>query len=105
MNKDEIRQAAENDLKVFARLVNPSSVYGAIHDELFDFWQYGGHDNTLTLLPRDHRKSHCLAVLTAWQVVKNPWETQLYVSATADLAEKQLYAIKNMLDNRIMTQQ
>jgi hypothetical protein len=97
---DEIRLAAESDLKVFARLVNPKRVYGSIHDELFDFWQYGENDNTLVLLPRDHQKSHCLAVKTAWEIVKAPWETQLYVSATADLAEKQLYAIKNMLTSR-----
>ena len=100
--KDDIRTAAEGDLKVFARLINPKRVYGGIHDELFDYWQYGEDMNTLTLLPRDHQKSHCMAVLTAWEVVKEPWETQLYVSATADLAEKQLYAIKNMLDSKVV---
>jgi len=98
---DEIRLAAESDLKVFARLVNPKRVYGSIHDELFDFWQYGENDNTLVLLPRDHQKSHCLAVKTAWEIVKAPWETQLYVSATADLAEKQLYAMMLYLQHLV----
>ena len=100
--QEDIKQRAIGDLKLFARLVNPKRVYGCIHDELFDYWQYGGKENTLVLLPRDHQKSHCLAVKTAWEIVKEPWETQLYVSATADLAEKQIYAIKNMLDSAIV---
>lgn len=99
---DEVRIAAEGDLKIFARLVNPKRVYGAVHDELFDWWQYGEESNTLCLLPRDHQKSHCMAVKSAWEVVKEPWETQLYVSATANLAEKQLYAIKSMLDSKVV---
>jgi len=42
-------------------------------------------------------KSHCLAVWAAWWVTKHPETTILYISATADLAETQLYAIKNMI--------
>jgi hypothetical protein len=99
---EKIRKAAEADLKVFARLVNPNRVYGAVHDELFDWWQRPGRmDNQLTLLPRDHQKSHCAAVKAAWVLTKDPTKTLLYVSATSDLAEKQLYAIKNMLDNEV----
>jgi hypothetical protein len=97
-----IRSRAENDLFFFARLVNPHRVYGAIHEELYNWWTKSEQkDNTLALLPRDHQKSHCAATLAAWILTKNPWATILYVSATADLAEKQLYAIKNILSSKI----
>lgn len=38
-----------------------------------------------------------MAVWCAWWIVKHPETTILYLSATATLAEEQLYAIKNML--------
>jgi hypothetical protein len=98
---DQIREAAEQDLKVFARLVNPKRVYGGIHDEVMDWWQGSNcADNTLLLLPRAHMKSHLAAVYAAWLIIKHPYITMLYISATSDLAEKQLYAIKNILDSK-----
>ena len=102
MNLDEIRERAEQDLLFFAHLVNPNRVYGAVHQELFQWWtRQDAKDNQLCLLPRDHQKSHCAAVYAAWVITRNPWTTILYVSATADLAEKQLYAIKNILDSKV----
>jgi len=102
--RQEIRDRAEADLFYFARLVLPHRVYGAIHEELFHFWtRQAALDNQLCLLPRDHQKSHCAAVYAAWVITKTPWITILYVSATADLAEKQLYAIKNILDSKVYT--
>lgn len=98
----DIRLHAESDLKAFARLVNPKRVYGSIHMELFDWWQHNESDNTIALLPRDHQKSHCAATKAAWDIVKDPDICILYISATADLAEKQLYAIKNILDSRVV---
>ena len=96
----EVRELCEQDLKKFARLVNPTRVYGDVHDEVMDWWQNENtKDDTLLLLPRAHMKSHLAAVYAAWLVVKFPWITILYISATADLAEKQLYAIKNILDS------
>jgi phage terminase large subunit-like protein len=101
LTHDEVRLLCEADLKKFARLVNPTRVYGAIHDEVMDWWQgEDTKDDTLLLLPRAHMKSHLAAVYAAWLVVKHPWITILYISATADLAEKQLYAIKNILDSK-----
>ena len=98
----EIKEKAELDLLFFAHLVNPHRVYGAIHEKLFAKWTSGdAKSNQLALLPRDHQKSHCAAVYAAWVITKDPWKTLLYVSATADLAEKQLYAIKSMMDTRI----
>lgn len=97
----EHRTRAEDDLLYFAQLLLPKRVYGAIHEELFRWWTGDkADDNQLCLLPRDHQKSHCAAVYAAWLITKYPWETILYVSATADLAEKQLYAIKTILGSR-----
>ena len=75
---------------------------GAVHEELIQFWTSGDAKlNQLCLMPRSHQKSQMLAYYAAWRVTKEPWITILYVSATADLAEKQLYAIKNILDSKI----
>lgn len=102
--KEEIRAAAESSLLVFARLINPKRIYGAVHEELFHWWtRADAQDNQLVLLPRDHQKSHCAAVRALWELTKDPTHTILYISATADLAEKQLYAIKSMMQSEIYT--
>lgn len=98
----QIRDRAESDLLFFAKLVGPHRVYGGVHEELFTWWpREGAKDNQLVLLPRDHQKSHCAAVKAAWDLTRDPTATILYVSATSDLAEKQLYAIKNILDSEV----
>lgn len=98
---DEIRNAAENDLFTFARLINPLRVYGEIHKEVFQWLMNIETPNQLLLLPRSHMKSHCIAVWCTWWITKNPATSILYLSATSDLAEKQLFAIKQMLDSDI----
>lgn len=98
---DEIKALAENDLYTFAVLVNPKYLYGDVHKKVFRWLMQVDHPNQLLLLPRGHLKSHCLAVWVAWWVTKHPDTTILYISATADLAEQQLYAIKNMLGSPI----
>ena len=99
---DDIRQAAEDDLLYFAQLVNPMRMYGDIHREVFQWlMSEDPGENQLLLLARGHQKSHCLAVWCAWWLAKNPEATILYISATAELAESQLFAIKLMLDNDI----
>ena len=96
--EERIRVLAERDLISFAKLVNPGRMYGKIHERVFKwFTRPSANDNQLVLLPRDHQKSHCAAVYAAWVITKDPTSTILYVSATSDLAEKQLYAIKNIL--------
>ncbi len=96
--KEAIKQAAEADLLTFIKLVAPHRVLGAVHEELCAWWQReGAKDNQLVLLPRDHQKSAMVAYRVAWWVTKFPETTVLYVSATADLAEKQLKAIKDIL--------
>ena len=104
----EVRERALNDLNFFAKLVNPGYVYGNIHVEIFNWMQdYGlfGMDgasgektsNKLIMLPRAHLKSHMVATWCAWMVTRHPEVTMLYVSATAELAITQLYAVQNIL--------
>lgn len=96
--KELVRQAAEADLLTFIKLVAPHRVLGAVHEELCYWWQRDdGKDNQLVLLPRDHGKSAMIAYRVAWWITKHPETTVLYVSATANLAEKQLKAIKDIL--------
>lgn len=97
-----IRNKAEQDLEFFAELVNPHRVYGEVHRELFRWWTRETRKaNQLALLPRGHQKSHCAAVKAAWDITRNPCVTILYVSATSQLAEAQLYAIKNILTSDV----
>ena len=99
---DQIREAAEADLLTFIKLVAPHLLLGAIHEELISWWSRTNRkDNQLVLLPRGHMKSKLAAYRTAWYVTNHPETTVLYVSATADLAEKQLYAIKQIIDSPI----
>jgi hypothetical protein len=104
-----VRKAAEADLVFFAKLVNPGYMYGTIHEEIFRWMmQYhlygqgvGFTENKLLMLPRAHLKSHCVATWCAWILVRHPEVTILYTSATAGLAQSQLYNVKNILDSKI----
>tara|TARA_R110002012_G_scaffold12004_4_gene53612 strand:+ start:24 stop:1673 length:1650 start_codon:yes stop_codon:yes gene_type:complete len=105
----EIREAAMEDLNLFAKLMNPTYVYGDIHREFYTWLQeyelFGKEDkmtnNKLIMLPRAHLKSHMLATWCAWIIVRHPEVTMLYLSATADLAITQLYDIKNIMESRV----
>lgn len=111
MPKDarEVRDRAKSDLFFFARLVNPGYMYGSIHEEMFrwmqDYTLFGQSSditsNKLIMLPRAHLKSHMVATWCAWVVTRHPEITILYVSATAELAITQLYAIKNILGSSV----
>lgn len=101
---DEIRTAAENDLEVFIKLVAPHLVLGDCHVELIKWWTSASRKpNVLVLLPRGHLKSKLVAYKTVWELTKEPASTILYVSATADLAEKQLHLMKQILTSKIYT--
>lgn len=105
----QVRKAAEEDLYLFACLVNPGYMYGSIHREMFAWMQdynlYGKGENItsnkLIMLPRAHLKSHMVATWCAWIITRHPEITILYVSATAELAETQLYDIKNILGSTV----
>ena len=75
---------------------------GGVHEQVIRWWtREEAKHNQLLLLPRGHLKSKLIAFRAAWWITKYPETTLLYVSATADLAEKQLYAIKNIIDSPI----
>lgn len=97
----QIREAAEADLITFAKLVSPNRLFGDIHLEVMEWLQDGKSTNKLLLLPRAHQKSFLMALWTAWWITKFPETTVIYLSATATLAENQLYAIKSILDSKI----
>src|SRR4030042_5998551 len=100
--KELVKQAAEADLLTFIRLVAPHRMLGAVHEDLCSWWcRDDALDNQLVLLPRDHQKSAMIAYRVAWWITKHPETTVLYVSATADLAEKQLKFIKDILTSTV----
>ena len=75
---------------------------GAVHQELIQWWgREDAKPNQLVLLPRGHLKSKLVAYRAAWWITKYPETTICYLSATADLAEKQLYQIKQILESPI----
>jgi phage terminase large subunit-like protein len=97
-----LREEAESSLLSFIKIVSPHRVLGAVHEELCNWWQRpDAKDNQLVLLPRDHQKSAMIAYRVAWWITKHPETTILYISATANLAEKQLKAIKDILTSDI----
>jgi len=104
----EVRERAMNDLFFFAQLVNKGYMYGSVHQEIFawmqDYSLFGQGDeatsNKLIMLPRAHLKSHMVATWCAWIITRHPEVTMLYVSATSELAQTQLYAIQNILGSQ-----
>lgn len=102
MIKDNIKQEALADLVQFIRLVAPHRVIPAFHEELIGWWtREEAKSHQITLLPRDHAKSAMIAYRVAWEITKNPSIRVLYISATANLAEKQLKMIKDILTSPI----
>jgi hypothetical protein len=99
---DQIRLAAENDLEFFIQLVAPQQVLGDCHKEVIEWWtREDAKDFQLLLFPRDHGKSRLVAYRVAWELTKNPTLRVLYISATANLAEKQLSFIKGIFTSEI----
>ena len=95
---DQIRQAAENDLATFIKLVAPEQVLGQCHEDVCDWWtRADAKSHQLLLFPRDHGKSRLVAYRVVWELTKNPTLRILYISATANLAEKQLGFVKGIL--------
>ena len=100
--KDEIRQAAEDDLVRFISLIAPHRVLGRIHKNLIKWWtRDDAKENQMVLLPRDHQKSAMVAYRVAWEITKDPSITVLYISSTSGLAEKQLKFIKDILESSV----
>lgn len=101
MKKSEIREAAEQDLEVFIRLVAPQEVLGKCHQEVIRWWtREDAKSHQLLLFPRDHGKSRHVAYRVAWELTRDPTLRILYISATSNLAEKQLSFIKGILTSK-----
>lgn len=99
---DQIREAAEADFLTFVRLVFPKQVIGSVHEQLGRWWtRDDAKSHQMVLLPRDHGKSRWAAFRVAWEITRRPWIRVLYISATANLAEKQLGFIKQILTSSI----
>jgi len=104
----EVRERALADLYYFASLMNRGYMYGEVHRDIFRWLQeyslFGQADdltsNKLIMLPRGHLKSHMVATWCAWIIARHPEITMLYLSATAELAETQLFAIQNILASK-----
>lgn len=98
----EVRRAAESDLETFIRLISPKQVLGAVHSELCSWWtREEAKTHQVVLLPRDHGKSRMVAYRVAWYITQHPDTRILYISATANLAEKQIKFIQDLLTSKI----
>lgn len=99
--KDLIRDRAENDLLAFIKLVAPHRVIPHFQEDLISWMvREEASDHQLILLPRDHAKSTLIAYRVAWSIIKDPSIRILYISSTANLAEKQLGLVKQILTSR-----
>ena len=99
---EQIRLAAESDLVTFIKLIAPEQVLGQCHEDVCNWWtRPDSKSHQLLLFPRDHGKSRLIAYRVAWELTKNPTLRILYISATANLAEKQLGFIKGILTSEI----
>lgn len=97
--RKQTRLLAESDLFSFIKLIHPKRVLGNVHRELIQWWtRPDAWDHQLVLMPRDHMKSALVAYRVAWEITKDPTIRVIYLSATANLAEKQLFFIKSILD-------
>ena len=100
---DQIREAAESDLLTFIKLVAPHRVIPHFQEDWIRWMTRSeAKDHQLALLPRDHAKSTIIAYRAAWEVVKDPTIRILYISSTANLAEKQLGLIKQILSSTVV---
>lgn len=94
----EVRETVRSSLVSFIRLVHPQTVLGSIHVELCKWMTRTNKGNhLLTLLPRDHQKSRMLGYRVVWDILNHPDHRILYISSTANLAEKQLKFMKDIL--------
>lgn len=102
MTPQEIREKAESDLAFFIQLIAPSQVLGNCHKDVIQWWyRPEAKQHQLLLFPRDHGKSRLVAYRAAWELTKDPTLRILYISATSNLAEKQLTFIKGLMTSDI----
>lgn len=102
--RDQIIEKSLLDFETFINLVAPHRILGQVHKELIAWIQRTERKkNLLVLLPRDHMKSAIAAYYAAWRLTKDPTIRILIISSTANLAEKQLKFIKDILVSDVYT--
>ena len=102
MTPAEIKAKAETDLAFFIQLIAPTQVLGNCHKDVIHWWyRPEAKHHQLLLFPRDHGKSRLVAYRVAWELTKDPTLRVLYISATSNLAEKQLTFIKGLMTSDI----
>lgn len=95
----QIQQLALENFNAYISLVAPYLQLGDCHREMADVLSDERDTHVLILYPRAHLKSKMMALYAAWRVTVDPALTILYASATATLAQAQLFDIKRLLDN------
>lgn len=99
--KDQ-RTAALNSFEAFIRLVAPHFHMFHHFVDLARWWYAPNRKKyQMVLLPRDHGKSQLAALRVAYELTKNPAARVIYLSATANLAIKQLDLIKQLLTSEV----
>lgn len=102
VTENDVRVTAEGSFEKFIRLVVPRNVFGHVHIELCQWLsRKDGKDHQLVLMPRDHGKSRYVALYALWEITRNPAIRILYISSTANLAEKQLGFIKDIMQSSL----
>lgn len=102
VSTEEIKLAAEQDLETFVKLVAPHECLSNFHQGLYSWWtREDAKNHQLCLVPRDHGKSRHIAYRVAWEITRRPDVRILYISATSNLAAKQLKFIKDILSSKI----
>jgi len=98
MNKEllKIKEECENSLWAYAQWMCPDRYWGDVHEDFFNYFQYGDSLCKLALIPRDHQKSFAIAVAATWLVAKMPWVRINYVSYSSDLVEAQMNTIQDL---------
>lgn len=99
----DIRAQAEESLPFYARLIAPEICFGQAHLEVM---QWLGNPNPeqlgqLLLYPRGHLKSTMIAIAASWFITRNPLTRIMYLSATATLAQLQVYFIGQILTSKV----
>ena len=96
-----IREECLKDFYTFIRVVAPYLQLGHCHQDMANFIQEEG-THKLVIYPRGHLKSKVLALKAAHLIANNPAITIITASATATLAEAQLFDIKRILESPVM---
>ena len=96
---EDIKASCLRDCYYFARMMCPHRYYGELQENMFAEFSDIEQLDVLELTPRDHQKSHVLAVWCTWYITKFPHHTIAYVSANSDLSVYQVGVIKSILES------